>query len=130
MRRGVDVRVIVPGEFNDVPVARQASRWHYELLLRRGIRIFEYLPAMMHAKTMVVDGAWTTIGSSNFDDRSFRLNDEVNVNIYDDAIAAQMETMFHADLARCEEVTLSKWFRRGWLEKMKEKMAGVFKPQL
>jgi cardiolipin synthase len=130
VRRGVDVRVIVPGELSDVPIVRHASRWHYEMLLRRGIRIFEYLPTMMHAKTMVVDGAWTTIGSSNFDDRSFRLNDEVNVNIYDDAIATQMETMFHADLARSEEVTLHKWFRRGWLDKVKEKLAGVFKPQL
>jgi cardiolipin synthase len=130
VRRGVDVRVIVPGEFADVPIVRQASRWHYELLLRRGIRIFEYQPTMMHAKTMVVDGAWTTIGSSNFDDRSFRLNDEVNVNIYDDGIGAQMETMFHADLARSEEITLRKWFRRGWLDKLKEKAAEVFKPQL
>ena len=130
VRRGVDVRVIVPGEDNDVPIARQASRWHYELLLRRGIRIFEYQPTMMHAKTMVVDGVWTTIGSSNFDDRSFRLNDEVNVNIYDDDIAAQMEAMFHEDLAHCEEVTLRKWFRRGWLDKLKEKAAEVFRPQL
>jgi cardiolipin synthase A/B len=130
VRRGVDVRVIVPGEFTDVPIVRQASRWHYELLLRRGIRIFEYQPTMMHAKTMVVDGAWTTIGSSNFDDRSFRLNDEVNINIYNDDLAAQMETMFHADLARCEEVTLRKWFRRGWWDKTKEKLAGVFRPQL
>jgi cardiolipin synthase len=130
VRRGVDVRVIVPGEFTDVPIVRQASRWHYELLLRRGIRIFEYQPTMMHAKTMVVDGAWTTIGSSNFDDRSFRLNDEVNINIYNDDLAAQMETMFHADLARSEEVTLRKWFRRGWLDKTKEKLAGVFRPQL
>jgi cardiolipin synthase len=130
VRRGVDVRVIVPGEFTDVPIARQASRWHYERLLGRGIRIFEYQPTMMHAKTMVVDGAWTTIGSSNFDDRSFRLNDEVNINIFNDDLAAQMETMFHADLARCEEVTLRKWFRRGWLDKTKEKLAGVFRPQL
>jgi cardiolipin synthase len=130
VRRGVDVRVIVPGEFTDVPIARQASRWHYERLLGRGIRIFEYQPTMMHAKTMVVDGAWTTIGSSNFDDRSFRLNDEVNINIFNDDVATQMETMFHADLAKCEEVTLRKWFRRGWLDKMKEKAAGVFRPQL
>jgi cardiolipin synthase len=130
VRRGVDVRVIVPGEFTDVPIVRQASRWHYEFLLRRGIRIFEYQPTMMHAKTMVVDGAWTTIGSSNFDDRSFRLNDEVNINIYNDDLAAQMEAMFHADLARCEEVNLRKWFRRGWLDKAKEKLAGVFRPQL
>jgi cardiolipin synthase len=130
VRRGVDVRVIVPGEFTDVPIVRQASRWHYERLLGRGIRIFEYQPTMMHAKTMVVDGAWSTIGSSNFDDRSFRLNDEVNINIYNDDVAAQMETMFHADLAKCEEVKLRKWFRRGLLDKTKEKLASFFRPQL
>ena len=130
VRRGVDVRVIVPGEFTDVPIVRQASRWHYERLLGRGIRIFEYQPTMMHAKTMVVDGAWTTIGSSNFDDRSFRLNDEVNINVYSDDLAAQMETMFHADLVRCEEVKLRKWFRRGLLERTKEKLASIFRPQL
>ncbi|MEA2164557.1 MAG: hypothetical protein QOK37_2684 [Thermoanaerobaculia bacterium] len=130
VRRGVDVRVIVPGEESDVPIARQASRWHYELLLRRGIRIFEYQPTMMHAKTMVVDGVWTTIGSSNFDDRSFRLNDEVNINVFDDGTAAQMEAMFHDDLTKCEEITLRKWFRRGWLDKLKEKVAELFRPQL
>ena len=112
VRRGVDVRVIVPGEYSDVPIARQASRLGYERLLRRGIRIFEYQPTMMHAKTMVVDGIWSTIGSSNFDDRSFRLNDEVNVNVYDEEIASQMEQMFSEDEARSVEVTGRKWLRR------------------
>jgi len=130
VRRGVDVRVIVPGEYTDVPIVRQAARWQYEPMLRRGIRIFEYQPTMMHAKTMVVDGAWSTIGSSNFDDRSFRLNDEVNVNIYDDAIAAQMEQMFFEDLARCEEITRRRWLRRPWVDRMKEKVAAWLKPQL
>ena len=130
VRRGVDVRVIVPGENTDVPIVRQASRLHYDYLLRRGIRIFEYQPTMMHAKTMVVDGAWSTIGSSNFDERSFRLNDEVNVNIYDDGIAKQMETMFFEDLARSREITLRRWFKRPAMERLKERLAGVFKPQL
>jgi cardiolipin synthase len=130
VRRGVDVRVIVPGENNDVPVARQASRWHYDQLLRRGIRIFEYKPTMMHAKTMVVDGIWTTIGSSNFDERSFRLNDEVNVNVYDEAIAGEMEKMFLDDLAKSEEITLRQWFRRPWFDRLKERLAGRLKPQL
>ena len=130
VRRGVDVRVIVPGEVIDVPIARQASRLHYELLLRRGIRIFEYQPTMMHAKTMVVDGLWSTIGSSNFDDRSFRLNDEVTVNVYDQSIAAQMESMFFADLAQSEEIMLKGWFRRGAFDRFKEAFAGVFKKQL
>ncbi len=130
VRRGVDVRVIVPGEYTDLPFVRQASRFHYEMLLRRGIRIFEYQPTMMHAKTMVVDGLWTTIGSSNFDDRSFRLNDEVNVNVYDARIASQMEAMFAEDLAQSREITLRRWFGRPALERIKEKIAEMFRPQL
>jgi cardiolipin synthase len=130
VRRGVDIRVIVPGENMDVPVVRYASRFQYSQLLRRGVRIFEYLPTMMHAKTMVVDGIWTTIGSSNFDDRSFRLNDEVNVNIYDETIAAQMEKMFFEDLARSTEITRPNWRKRGWIDRAKEKVAGWFKEQL
>lgn len=130
VRRGVDVRVIVPGENMDVPIVRQASRLQYELLLRRGIRIFEFQPTMVHAKTMVVDGIWTTIGSSNFDDRSFRLNDEVNVNVYNEEVAAQMERMFFDDVARSTEITARKWLRRPVLSKLKEAFAGVFKKQL
>jgi cardiolipin synthase A/B len=130
VRRGVDVRVIVPGEHVDVPIARHASRLHYDTLLRRGIRIFEYQPTMMHAKTAVFDGVWATIGSSNFDDRSFRLNDEVNVNVYDEALAAEMEKMFFEDLAQSEEITLRKWFHRSWFDRVKEKIAGRLKPQL
>lgn len=130
VRRGVDVRVIVPGELSDVPIARQASRLHYEFLLRRGLRIFEYQPTMMHAKTMVVDGIWTTIGSSNFDDRSFRLNDEVNVNVYDEGIASQIEQMFLEDASRAIEITPRKWLRRPFFDRFKEGFAGVFKRQL
>lgn len=130
VRRGVDVRVIVPGEIVDVPIVRHASRLHYDALLRHGIRLFEYEPTMMHAKTMVVDGIWTTVGSSNFDDRSFRLNDEVNVNIYDEGIAAQMEAMFEEDLARSEEIKLRPWLRRPRFSRIKETIAGFLKPQL
>ena len=130
VRRGVDVRVIVPGEFTDVPLVRHAGRLYYNLLLKRGIRIFEYQPTMMHAKTMVVDGLWTIIGSSNFDDRSFRLNDEVNVNIYDETIAAQMEQMFFEDLARSEEISRPRFLQRPWFERVKERVAGWLKPQL
>ncbi|MBK5260841.1 MAG: cardiolipin synthase [Thermoanaerobaculia bacterium] len=130
VRRGVDVRVVVPGELIDVPIVRHASRLHYEMLLRRGIRIFEYEPTMMHAKTMVVDGIWTTVGSSNFDDRSFRLNDEVNVNVYDSHIAKQAEEMFFEDVGRSHEITPRKWLRRPVFDKVKETLAGMFKRQL
>jgi cardiolipin synthase len=130
VRRGVDVRVIVPGVYTDVPVVRHASRFYYGGMLRRGVRIFEYQPTMMHAKTMVVDGVWSTIGSSNFDDRSFRLNDEVNVNIYDENIASQMEQIFFEDLARSEEITRKRWLKRPWVDRIKERVAGWLKPQL
>jgi cardiolipin synthase len=130
VRRGVDVRVIVPGEFTDVPIVRHAGRLFYSQLMRRGIRMFEYQPTMMHAKTMVVDGIWTSVGSSNFDDRSFRLNDEVNVNVYDESIAAKMEQMFFEDLARSEEVTPRRWLKRPWLDRLKERVAGWLRPQL
>jgi cardiolipin synthase len=130
VRRGVDVRVVVPGEYTDVPIVRQASRLQYEMMLRRGIRIFEYQPTMMHSKTMVVDGIWSTVGSSNFDDRSFRLNDEVNVNVYDEDIARQMEEMFFEDVARSIEITPVKWLRRPMFDRLKESFAGVFKKQL
>ncbi len=129
-RRGVEVRVIVPGRWSDVPIVRQASRMHYDRLLRRGVRVFEYQPTMMHAKTMVIDGLWTTIGSSNFDARSFRLNDEVNVGIYDATVAAEMEAMFEEDLARSVEIRLGPWRRRSWLARAKESAADFFKPQL
>ena len=85
---------------------------------------------MMHAKTMVVDGLWTTIGSSNFDERSFRLNDEVNVGIYDSRVAEQMEAMFANDLARSVEISLGRWKRRSWIARTKEAVAGFLKPQL
>ena len=130
VRRGVDVRVIVPGEITDVPIVRQAARWQYERLLKRGIRLFEYQPTMMHAKTMVVDGIWSTVGSSNFDDRSFRLNDEVNVNVFDEGVAAQMEQMFFEDLARSEEITGRRFRRRPFVDRVKEKVAAWLKPQL
>jgi len=98
VRRGVDVRVIVPGEHVDVPIVREASRWHY--------------------------------GSSNFDDRSFRLNDEVNVNIYDEGIAQQMEAMFFDDLKSSEEIKHRAWLRRPRWSKVKETIADLLKPQL
>ncbi|HVS31651.1 MAG TPA: cardiolipin synthase [Thermoanaerobaculia bacterium] len=130
IRRGVDVRVVVPGEHTDVPIVRHASRLTYDLMLRRGIRIYEYLPTMMHAKTMVVDGTWTTIGSSNFDDRSFRLNDEVNVNVFDETVAKEVEDMFFEDVERSQEITPPKWLRRPVFDRLKESFAGVFKRQL
>ena len=107
VRRGVDVRVIVPGEFVDVPIVRQASRWHYELLLSRGIRIFEYQPTMMHAKTMVVDGIWSTVGSSN-STIAASAQRRSERHIYAEQIAQQMEAMFFDDLKQSKEITRAR----------------------
>ena len=91
VKRGVDVRVIVPSdEQNDVPATKAAGRSNYGPLLQGGVKIYEYQPTMFHLKTMVVDGIFSTVGSANFDDRSFHLNEEINLFVYDGAFAGQL----------------------------------------
>ena len=97
--RGIDVRVLVPAE-SDVPVAQAAGRFFYGPLLRSGVRIFEYLPAVLHAKTVVVDGSWALVGSANLDFRSFSLNFELGALVFDRAFATLLEERFTGDLAR------------------------------
>lgn len=111
--RGVDVKVIVPGEHIDIPAIRMASRYYYGELLDGGVEIYEYLPSMMHNKVMVVDGIWSTIGSINLDNRSMRKNAEANVVLYDGAFARSLEEMFEKDLLATERFTKEKWKNRG-----------------
>ena len=113
MARGVDVKVLVPGEHVDIPAIRMASRYHYGELLDGGVQIYEYLPTMMHNKVMVVDGIWSTVGSINFDNRSMRKNAEANVAIYDHGFAAGVEKMIETDLLSSERFTKEKWKKRG-----------------
>jgi cardiolipin synthase len=113
VERGVDVKVIVPGEHIDIPAIRMASRHHYGELLDGGVEIYEYLPAMMHNKVMVVDGIWSTIGSINLDNRSMRRNAEVNVAIYDRGFARSMEEMIENDRLSSERFTKERWKKRG-----------------
>ncbi|HKA36267.1 MAG TPA: phospholipase D-like domain-containing protein, partial [Thermoanaerobaculia bacterium] len=124
--RGVDVRVIVPGKYIDSPNVRLASRFHYGELLDGGVRIYEYLPTMMHNKVMVVDGIWTSIGSINFVNRSMTKNGEANVSVYDRGFAAQVETMIEEDLADCERFTKEKWNKRGLLARFGEVFFWLF----
>lgn len=118
--RGVDVRVIVPGKYIDSPNVRLASRFHYGELLDGGVRIYEYLPTMMHNKVMVVDGIWTSIGSINFVNRSMTKNGEANVSVYDRSFAAEVEKMIEEDLASCESFTKEKWNKRGLFDRLGE----------
>ena len=111
--RGVDVKVIVPGEHIDIPAIRMASRYYYGELLDGGVEIYEYLPSMMHNKVMVVDGVWSTIGSINLDNRSMRKNAEANVVLYNRDFARSVEEMFEKDLLSTERFTKERWKNRG-----------------
>jgi len=116
--RGVRVRVIVPGKDNNHPIARLASRRRYGELLRRGIEVFEYERGMIHAKIMVVDGRYAVVGSTNFDSRSFELNDEVNLALFDAEVAARLARDFEQDLLKARRVTLEDWQRRPLTERL------------
>jgi cardiolipin synthase len=108
-QRGVDVRILVPGKHIDKGVVRQAGHSVYEELLAGGVRIFEFSPTMIHAKTLVIDGAWSSVGSVNFDNRSFQLQDEVTLCISSSAFAGQLEAQFERDLDRSEEIEAGRW---------------------
>ena len=117
--RGVRVVVLTPGEI-DSQLTYTASRSHYGPLLQGGVQIFEYQTALMHAKTMVVDGIWATIGSTNFDNRSFALNQELNVTMYDAALARRLEDIFQEDLKHSKNITYEEWSSRSIFERLFE----------
>lgn len=110
-RRGVDVRVMVPGT-TDVLAVLYASRSIYDLLLDSGVRMFEWNGRVLHAKTAVIDGRWSTVGSSNLDYQSLRYNLEVNAMIDDPGFASALEAMFEEDLAHCDEIVSERWSKR------------------
>ena len=129
-KRGVTVRIIVPGAHIDTKLVRRASKHQWGALLAAGVDIFEYQPTMFHVKVMVVDGYMVSVGSTNFDDRSFHLNDESNLNIYDHAFAALQVEIFEADVGRAHQVTLRSWKRRPWRDKLLQRVAWVMHSQL
>ncbi len=128
--RGVRVRVIVPGKHIDSSTVRLASKAHWGELLLAGVEIFEYQPTMMHNKLLIVDGAMTSVGSTNFDERSFRLNDEASLNIYGHAFAERMTTVFEADLKPTAKYSYAMWKKRPLKEKLFEKFVLPFRSQL
>lgn len=122
-RRGVDVRILNPGPNTDQPKVMWASHGMYEELLEAGLRIWEYRPSMVHAKTLVVDGAWFSVGSINFDNRSVMLNDEVTLAGHDARVGSQLEEIFLRDLENADEITLDEFRRRGRVHRLKERLA-------
>jgi cardiolipin synthase len=119
-KRGVQVKVITPGKKSDHLLTRASSRRLFGDLLKNGIEIYEYQPAMIHAKVMLVDGVWSVVGSTNMDNRSFELNDEVNLAARDGAMSQQLLSDFERDLASSRRISYDEWQRRSWWERFTE----------
>jgi cardiolipin synthase len=130
LERGVKFRMIMPGPYTDTEVLRKASRAKWGRLLRAGAEIYEYQPTMFHCKVLVVDGIWSSVGSTNFDNRSFRLNDEANLNVYSRAFAERQIALFNDDLKRSRRITFEEWERRPWTEKLQERIESLLDSQL
>jgi cardiolipin synthase len=129
-RRGVRIRVIVPGHHMDVESVGSASRALWGELLQAGIAIHEYQPTMYHCKMLIADGLLVSVGSTNFDNRSFRLNDEANLNVYDAGLAAELTRVFEDDLRESRTVYLETWRNRPLWERLNDRVAGLFSSQL
>jgi cardiolipin synthase len=130
LARGVTLRIIVPGANTDVEVARRASRAAWGELLQAGAQIYEYQPAMFHCKMMLVDSQLASVGSTNFDNRSFRLNDEANLNVYDAAFVREQEAVFEADLRKSKRISYEQWKHRPRLEQVMEKVSSFLSSQV
>jgi cardiolipin synthase len=129
-RREVEVRVLVPGPHIDKEFVRVAGRAVYEELLESGVRIFEYQPTMLHAKSLVVDGIWSSVGSVNFDNRSFQLQDEATLCVQDEAFAGRLTEQFERDLTVSEEIDLDRWRGRPAHHQALERLAQLGRREL
>ncbi|NVI03343.1 cardiolipin synthase [Paraburkholderia youngii] len=129
-KRGVKVQIVTPGKRIDTHTVREASRACWGDLLKAGVEIYEYQPTMFHCKLLVVDEYLVSVGSTNFDNRSFKLNDEANLNIYDRAFARQQTAAFNDDIAKSKRITLEAWTRRSFTEKVVEKFVRLLDTQL
>jgi cardiolipin synthase len=127
--RGVTVKIVVPGTHSDHLLTRRSSRRLYGELLRHGAQIFEYHPSMIHSKIMVIDGLWSVVGSTNFDHRSFGINDEVNLAVLDESLAARIDEDFHRDMAASHRVTFDEWRRRSPVERLNEWVGWILERQ-
>jgi cardiolipin synthase len=129
-RRGVKVRIVVPGRYTDARVGRWAAQGLYGALLEAGIQIFEYQPTMMHCKVLVIDGLWSSMGSANFDDRSFRLNDEANLNVFSEELAREQTQLIDGDILQSRRMVLKKWRNRKFGRRLNERLALLLRSQL
>jgi cardiolipin synthase len=128
-RAGVDVRILLPNELTDAVPIRLAGHSYFDELLSAGVRIYEFQPAMMHNKTVVVDGRWSVVGSANMDIRSKELNQENVLGILDEGFGRELDAVFLADLEKAEEIKLPEWRRRGVWPRIKERASVLFAEQ-
>jgi cardiolipin synthase len=129
-KRGVRIQIIAPGRHIDIETVRRASRARWGPLLEAGIEIYEYQPTMYHCKVFIVDERLVSVGSTNFDPRSFHLNDEASLNVYDAEFAQRAMSDFANDLGRSKRITHAEWLNRPWREKLMERLASLLGRQL
>lgn len=129
-KRGVHIRIMVPGEHIDSNTVRQSSRADWGPLLAAGVQMAEYQPTMLHVKLLIIDSLLVSVRSTNFDIRSFRLNDEASLNVYDRDFAAAMTTVFERDWSHGKVYDLAMWERRPLREKFTETVVAPLKSQL
>ena len=130
LKRGVKIRIVVPGEIIDTETVRAASRGSWGPLLKAGAEIYQYQPSMYHCKLMIVDKLLVSVGSTNFDNRSFRLNDEANLNVFDAGFAERQTGIFETDLRHAKQISYAAWANRPWKEKLLERLALLLGSQL
>ena len=128
--RGVNVEIILPGARTDAAIVKHASRGKWGPLLKAGVKIYEYQPTMYHAKMMIIDDVFVSVGSANFGNRSFRLNDEANLNVFLAAFAREQARVFEADKAQSKEVSYTQWKKRGCWNRFMELLMSPFRSQL
>ncbi len=129
--RGVDVKIMVPSDdATDNAIVQHASHHHFGTLLKRGVKIWEYDKTLLHQKVIVIDGLWSSVGSTNFDDRSFQLNDEINVGLLDAQLAAQLRAAFAADLRHAKQRKFDEWSNRSLWHKTVDGVAYLGRSQL
>jgi cardiolipin synthase A/B len=129
--RGVDVRVMTPSPAaSDMPIVQHAAHHNYAALLAAGVRVFEYQKTLLHQKVITVDGQWCAIGSSNFDDRSFEINDEITLGYYAADLAAELEAIFARDARDCIELDPRSWSKRGIRHRLLDRVLYLFNEQL
>ena len=131
VRRGVDVQIMLPAaRVIDAPMIQHASHHHFGDMLENGVRIFEYQRTLIHQKIMIVDGLWCCVGSTNFDDRSFQLNDEITVGYIDPGMAKELRASYELDLKLSEEIKFDEWRTRPWRHRLIDGTANLARREL